>query len=87
MLVVTVEVWPGGNLARRTVVGRMELANVSQLAAVSDYEGHVTDYGAHRVTSAQRVDIRVEGHVRADGVWELVEKALRARSNGGNQTD
>ncbi len=46
----------------------MQLANVSELADLSDYEGYIDGD-----------PVEVKGHVRADGAWELVSKALQAR--------
>ncbi len=68
MLVVTVEVWPGGDVLRRHVIGTMNLANVSELDEVSNYEGCLD--GAHSFT--------VRRHRRSDGAWSLVRKALKA---------
>ena len=65
VLVVTVEVWPDGDLLRRRVIGTMNLANVSQLADVSNYVGY-----------RDGREIVVEGHERAEGAWALVRKAL-----------
>lgn len=38
MLVVKVEVWPGGNVGRAFEISRVGIANVSHLDDVSDYE-------------------------------------------------
>ena len=38
MLVVKVEVWPGGDPDRAVEISRIGAANVSKLAALSDYE-------------------------------------------------
>lgn len=66
MLVVTVEVWPGGKVLQRRVIGTMNLANVSDLADISNYAGSI---------DGEFVEVR--GHARADGAWELVRKALQ----------
>lgn len=65
MLVVTVEVWPGGNVLRRRVIGTMNLANISELADVSDYEGFLDGK-----------PVEVKGHRRDDGAWKLVHRAV-----------
>ena len=67
MLVVSIEVWPGGRMLQRRVIHTMTLANVSDLAEVSDYTGFVDGE-----------PIEVHGHRRADGAWVLVQKALEA---------
>jgi len=38
MIRVTIKIWPGGCEARAGEVARMNIGNVSDLAAVSDYE-------------------------------------------------
>lgn len=65
MLVVTIEVWPGGNPIRKRNIGLLTLANISELADVSDYDGCFDGQ-----------DIEIRGHPRADGAWALVERAL-----------
>ena len=66
MLVVTVEVWPGGDMRRRRVVGTMTAANISELAEVSDYE----------VSIDGEPIVVIPKHRRSDGVWALVRRAL-----------
>lgn len=65
VLAVTVEVWPGGDLRRRRVIGLLSLANISQLADVSDYTGYLDGE-----------PVSVTGHVRSDGAWKLVHTVL-----------
>lgn len=72
MMVVTVEVWPGGRLLRRRVIHTMNLANVSELADVSDYEGAIDGE-----------DLKVVGHNRATGAWKLVQRALEQADEDG----
>jgi len=65
MLVVNVEVWPGGDIRRRRVISVMGLANISELAETSDYEGYID--GKY---------VEYHGHQRSDGTWELIRKLL-----------
>lgn len=65
MLTVTIEIWGGGSPLRRRVIGILSLANVSDLAEESDYEGYLDGE-----------PIEVKGHNRADGAWKLIQKAL-----------
>lgn len=69
MLVVTVEVWPGGSPLRKRNIGTLTLANVSELAEVSDYEGILS-------ASTAQIPVTVTGHERADGAWKLVQTVL-----------
>jgi hypothetical protein len=73
VLVVTIEVWPGGSPLDKRNIGSMTLANVSELAECSDYEGFLRgdDINADGVEH-----VTVEGHFRSRGAWELVRKAL-----------
>jgi hypothetical protein len=48
----------------------MTLANVSELAECSDYEGFL------RQADGTAEHITVQGHFRNRGAWELVRKAL-----------
>ena len=65
MLRVQVEVWPGGRVLQSQVIGVANIANVSELADVSDYEGYVDG-----------IPVEVKGHLRSDGAWSLLRKAL-----------
>lgn len=65
MLVVTVEVWPGGRPLERRVIGVLNLANVSELADLSDYEGYL---------DGKRVEVKE--HKRSDGAWALIRRVL-----------
>lgn len=76
MLVVTVEVWPNGNVLNRRVIHTMNLANVSQLADVSNYEGFLDDES-----------VEVRNHKRSDGAWALVYKALRSLGGDTDRVD
>ena len=41
MLVVKVEIWPGGHEASAFEIGRMEVVNESGLSQVSGYSAHI----------------------------------------------
>jgi hypothetical protein len=73
VLVVRVEEWPGGNADLRRPIARLEIANRSGLAPVSDYE--VTLRPAVGEPSRPAI---VYGHVRDDGWLKLARAALRA---------
>ena len=70
MLVLRVELWPGGNPGSARELGRVGMANVSRLAPVSDYVCVVVDdAGGER-------SVLVRGHKRAAGFWALIARAL-----------
>ena len=79
MLIVTVTLIPAGFQPLRRDIGTLRIANVSDLAPVSDYEIHVIE-AANPLTGA-RAKIGVgtlEGHARAQSIWALVERAAAA---------
>ena len=43
MLRVTIEIWPGGDKARARAIAIASVANISELAEVSDYAVSVTE--------------------------------------------
>ena len=70
MLVVRVELWPGGDAKRARELGRLALANVSGLAPVSDYVCVAVD------DLGEEQDVIVRNHERAAGFWSLVARAV-----------
>jgi len=70
MLVVRVEIWPGGWEWEGRELGRLALANVSGLAEVSDYVAVLVG------PDARVADRVVFGHRRSDGFWALIGRAL-----------
>lgn len=77
MLVITAEIWPGGDETRKQLAGEMRIANESDLADVSSYS--VTtfqvadpDGGA----AGWKSNVVVHGHRRVDGAWALVRAIL-----------
>jgi hypothetical protein len=73
VLVVRIEEWPGGDADQRRPIARIEIANRSGLAPVSDYEVVLRPTVGEASQPAT-----VYGHVRDDGWLKLVRAALRA---------
>ncbi len=71
MMVVRIEVWPGGDGSRAKEIGRIEIRNVSGLADVSDYDVKTSGEGIDLWTRG-----KVRSHVRADGWLALLRKAV-----------
>ena len=72
MIVVKVELWPGGDEATAREIHRLAIANVSNLREVSSYlvvakEDNGTE--THRL---------VEGHPRSEGIEALIARAVDA---------
>lgn len=75
MLVVKVEVWPGGDCRRAEVVAEATAANVSGLADVSDYQCRVAATGfAELGIEPVSEEFKIEDHHRSDGALELVRR-------------
>ncbi|GFZ93971.1 hypothetical protein [Sphingobium fuliginis] len=77
MMVVSVQIWPGGDESSRFEIGRMEVSNMSNLAEFSDYHAHVIQQSALGldVNAIDRI-VRVKGHPRREGAWALVKRVL-----------
>jgi hypothetical protein len=76
MLVIKVELWPGGDERFKTVLARAGIGNVSNLAEVSDYEVAASE-GANPLTGTPAWKGRglLHQHDRRQSVWALVAKA------------
>lgn len=72
MLVVRLELWPGGSKEDAREIGRMRIANISDLAPISDYHVHVEDDDGAKTN----VGFRVAEHPRRECAWSLVRKAI-----------
>jgi hypothetical protein len=86
MLMVKVEIWPGGAEHRKREIGRMTIGNISDLEDLSDYE--VWGIAKSNHLSGQReleYDGVVQGHDRRQGVWELVVKAIAEMLKKGGE--
>jgi hypothetical protein len=77
MLVVTVEIWPGGDANGRRDQGQMQIANESGLADVSHYAVAIYQEASDRLdVGGYDQRLAVTGHARSDGPWKLVHRAL-----------
>lgn len=70
MLLVKVEIWPGGSETHAREIGRVKIGNLSDLADVSDYM--VIAYEGDTVVA----ESTVRRHRRAQGFWPLVARSL-----------
>lgn len=74
MLVVKVEIWPGGDEETAKEIGRMGIANVSNLREMSNYVAVLKD-------DTGKEDLRVvERHPRSAGFEELLLRVLQSGS-------
>jgi hypothetical protein len=76
MLVIKVELWPGGDERYKTVLARAGIGNISNLADVSDYEVLASE-GKNPLTGTPAWKGRglLHMHDRRQSVWALVAKA------------
>ncbi len=79
MIRVTVEILPGGFAERRRMVGVMQIANISDLAPLSDYRVEFIE-GANPITrtEARAGTVYIRSHDRRQSVWCLISAALAA---------
>jgi hypothetical protein len=79
LLVLTIDLVPGGYEPHRRTIGTMRIANLSNLADVSHYAVDVIE-GANPLTGspARIASCRVTGHDRRQCLWALIEKAALA---------
>jgi hypothetical protein len=87
MLRVTVEIWPGGDKTRACPIAIASIANVSDLADVSDYAVNVTE-GHNAVTNTPAWSLRgnVFQHDRRTSVWALVAKVANLAAEEAGKT-
>jgi hypothetical protein len=79
MLVITIDILPGGDPRRRKTIASMTIGNISNLADISDY----VVQGFEEVDTLSGSQLRaartfVRGHDRRQHVWPLIAKAADA---------
>lgn len=79
MLVVKVELWPGGSGALRRPIGTLHVVNDSDLADVSDYRALAMEL-ANPLTGRPPgiARFQVLAHARRQRVWALLARACEA---------
>jgi hypothetical protein len=76
MLVITVDLVPGGYEPLRHTIAAMSIANISDLAQISDYRIEANETSNPLVgTPSRTVRCVIRGHARAQSVWALLAKA------------
>lgn len=88
MLVVSAQIWPGGDESRAYLVGEITAANESGLSPISSYcvsisQGSAPDIG---IEGWER-ELNLENHHRAEGVWTLVAAILASVDCTGSGTN
>jgi hypothetical protein len=76
MLVITIDLVPGGYAPMQRTIATMNIMNISDLAEVSDYRIEAGETSNPLTGAAPRtVHCLVRGHARAQSVWALLAKA------------
>jgi hypothetical protein len=76
MLVITVDLVPGGYTPMRRTIAAMSISNISELAEVSDYRVEASETGNPLAgTRPRTARCLVHRHARAQSVWALVARA------------
>lgn len=77
MLVITIDVVPGGYVPMRRTIAAMNIVNISDLAEVLDYRIEASETSNPLTGAPSRtVHCLIRGHARAQSVWALLAKAL-----------
>ena len=74
MLMITVELLPGGDPSRRRTIATMEIANVTGLRDLSDYRGRLH---AEYTTPEGRIGYVRQFNRRTQSVWSLIGAFLK----------
>jgi hypothetical protein len=76
MLIITVELVPGGYEAGRRTIGSMRIANLSNLADTSDYSVEIME-AANQLTGDPSWNAKcvVLAHDRRQSIWALIARA------------
>lgn len=78
MLVISAEIWPGGDESRAYVVGEIFAANESNLAPISSYSVTVRQEESAALGIAGFENrFMLHDHDRRSSVWALVAAALQ----------
>jgi len=79
MLLITIDLLPGGHASHRRTLASMQIANITGLADISDYHiGAIEGANPLAGTHARSTSVRVFSHSRRQSVWKLVGAAIAA---------
>ena len=83
MIVVKIEIHPGGDSRQAREIGRILIANVSGLAEDSSYIAEVKTEGSEDLGIAPvNKRLNVKGHQRSAGVLRLLARVLNLSVHG-----
>jgi hypothetical protein len=79
LLIITIDIIPGGYAPARRTIASMRVSNISNLAAVSDYKVELLETANTLTGTPPRAgSCEVKGHNRLQAVWALLAKASDA---------
>jgi hypothetical protein len=79
MILITIDLVPGGFQPMRRTIGSMRIGNLSDLADISDYAVDVMEAANPLTgTNPRNGSCRVEGHDRRQSIWALIARAAEA---------
>ena len=79
MIIITVDLVPGGFQPRRRTIASMRISNASDLADISDYAVDVLEAANPLANTPPRnAGCRVIGHDRRQSIWALIAKSAEA---------
>lgn len=77
MIVVRVELWPGGSEFGKQDIAIAHIGNISNLADTSDYSVRLEEYGSERLDIPYlKTSYSIKGHDRNDSVFALLAKVF-----------
>ena len=75
MIRVCIELHPGGDATRAREIARLDIANISNLAPLSDYAIRAKDIGGWSGKPAFEASGLTVSHQRRDSIWSLLAVA------------
>ena len=79
MIIITVDLVPGGFQPMRRTIASMRISNASDLADLSDYRVDVVEAANPLANTPPRIaGYCVRSHDRRQSVWALITKAAKA---------
>lgn len=77
MLVIKVELWPGGDMSKARDIAQMTISNTSNLAERSNYHVVATELPSDTtgLVDGLNENFVVQNHLRRSSVWALIGRA------------
>lgn len=78
MIVIYVELWPGGDQSKARPIGSMGIASVTEPGDLLDNYVVEVDEAPNPTLNIEQLQtkVRVQGHNRNQSVWKLIRRAI-----------